>query len=58
MSTSKNVIDDLAKLIYEKKIFKIKSIAQDIKKEIRYSKKNQFKDIVIKNFYKKYKIKI
>lgn len=58
MSTSKNVIDELAKLIYEKKIFKIKSIVQDIKKEIRYSKKNQFNDIVIKNFYKKYKIKI
>ncbi len=57
MSVSKNVIDELAKLLSKKKIFKIEPYLQDKKKEIRYSKKSQFTKTVINNFYKKYKIR-
>ena len=57
MSVVKNTINEIVLLLKNKKIFKIKPIKQDLKKEIRHTKKKDFfledVDIIIKKKIKK-----
>ncbi len=52
MSSVKSAHDCLRYLIYSKKLFKIKSKKQDKFYQIRYSKKNEFNDKILKKFFK------
>lgn len=51
MSTTKSAIKSLKKYITEEKIHRIKTVNQDHKKNIRYSRKKDFTDKVIKQFF-------
>ena len=53
MSTIKSSFNSIAEKIKDGSILKIKPIAQDKNKEIRYSRKNEFNDEVILNFFAK-----
>ncbi len=53
MSTVKSAFRSLTERIKDKSLFKIKSIKQDKSKEIRYSKKDDFNQEVLKNYNKK-----
>tara|TARA_B100000965_G_C19561120_1_gene744519 strand:+ start:492 stop:1277 length:786 start_codon:yes stop_codon:yes gene_type:complete len=53
MSTVKSAFDSLAERIANKTIFKMPTVIQDKGKEVRYSKKNEFTEEIIHNFYKK-----
>ena len=53
MSTVKAAFQSIAERIENKSIFKIDSIVQDKRKEIRYSKKIDFNSEIIKKFFKK-----
>ena len=55
MSTVKAAFQSIAERIENKSIFKIDSIVQDKRKEIRYSKKIDFNSEIIKKFFKKKK---
>lgn len=57
MSTTKSAIKSLKKYILEKKIFKLKPLKQDYKKNLRHSKKKDFTDKIIKQFFKENKKK-
>lgn len=57
MSTTKSAIKSLKKYILEKKIFKLKPIRQNYKKNIRHTKKIDFTDEIIKQFFKENKKK-
>jgi len=53
MSTMKSAFDSIAMKIKDKSIFKIKPTLQDRKIEIRYSKKIEFNEDVLRNYFKK-----
>ena len=53
MSAVKIAIDELIKKIKNKSIFKMIPIKQDKILEIRYSKKKDFNDKIVKNFLKR-----
>jgi len=50
MSTVKSAFFSIAERIKNKSIFEIEAIAQDRSKEIRYSKKNEFNEKVVKKY--------
>lgn len=58
MTSTKRVILKLKSLIKTKKIFKIKPVKIDEKKLIRYTRRKEFTEQVIKIFLKKFKIKL
>ncbi len=53
MSTVKSAIHSIAERIRDGSIHKIKPHTQDRTKEIRYSKKNEFNEEIIKKYFKK-----
>jgi hypothetical protein len=53
MSTVKAAFHSITERIANKSIFKIDSIVQDKRKEIRYSKKIDFNGEIVKKFFKK-----
>ncbi len=53
MSTVKSAFHSIAERIKDKSIFNIEPIKQDKSKEIRYSKKNEFNEEVVKNYFNK-----
>ena len=53
MSTVKSAFYSIIEKIKDGSLFKIKSISQDKSKEIRYSKKNEFNDEIIQNYFNK-----
>ena len=53
MSTVKSAFHSIAERIKDESIFKIKPIIQDKSKELRYSKKNDFNEDIVKNYFKK-----
>lgn len=53
MSTIKSAFYSIATRIKDGSIFKIKPVFQDKKKEIRYSKKNEFNEEIVKEYFKK-----
>jgi len=53
MSTVKAAFHSIAEKIKDKSIFEIKPIAQDKSKEVRYSKKIEFNEQVVKNYFTK-----
>jgi len=53
MSTVKAAFHSIAERIKDKSIFEIKPIAQDKSKEVRYSKKIEFNEQVVKNYFTK-----
>ena len=53
MSTVKSAFDSLCKKINDNSIFNIKPELQSKSKEIRYSKKDEFNESVVKDFLKK-----
>ena len=53
MSTVKSAFNSIAERIKDKSIFKIKPIIQDKTKEIRYSKKIEFNDSIVKEYFNK-----
>ena len=53
MSTVKAAFYSLVEKIKNKSIFDIKPIARDITKEIRFSKKSQFNEEILKNYFLK-----
>lgn len=53
MSTLKSAFCSIAERIKNKSIFEIEAIAQDRSKEIRYSKKNEFNEKVVKKYLNK-----
>jgi methionyl-tRNA formyltransferase len=57
MSTVKSAFDSLAEKIEDSSILNIKTELQNNSKEIRYSKKDEFNENVVKEFFKK-KIKL
>ncbi len=58
MSSVKSAHDCLRYLIYSKKLFKLKPKKQDKIYQIRYSRKNEFNDKILKKFFKANKAKI
>jgi len=53
MSTVKSAFHSIADKIKDNSIFRIEPIIQDESKEIRYSKKNEFNDKIVKKFFNK-----
>jgi methionyl-tRNA formyltransferase len=53
MSTVKSAFHSIAEKIKDDSIFKIKPVVQDKSKEIRYSKKNEFNEEIVKEYFKK-----
>ena len=53
MSTVKAAFHSIAERIKDKPIFEIEPIAQDKSKEVRYSKKIEFNEKVVKNYFTK-----
>tara|TARA_B100001057_G_scaffold334374_1_gene334966 strand:+ start:2875 stop:3666 length:792 start_codon:yes stop_codon:yes gene_type:complete len=53
MSTVKSAFHSIVERIKDGSIFKIKPITQDKKKELRYSKKNEFNEEIVKNYFEK-----
>ena len=53
MSTVKSAFHSIAERIKDKSIFNIEPFIQDKSKEIRYSKKNEFNEEVVKNYFNK-----
>ena len=53
MSTIKSAFHSIAERISDNSIFNINPIFQDKNKEIRYSKKSEFNDEIVKNYFKK-----
>jgi hypothetical protein len=53
MSTVKSAFHSIAERIKDKSIFDIEPIIQDRSKEIRYSKKAEFNEEVVKNYFNK-----
>lgn len=53
MSTVKSAFHSITEKIVDGSIFKIKPIIQDKNNELRYSKKKEFDDISVKNFFEK-----
>ena len=53
MSTVKSAFHSIAERIKDGSIFKIKPIFQDRTKEVRYSKKSEFSEKVVKEYFKK-----
>jgi len=53
MSTVKAAFHSIAERIKDKSIFEIEPIAQDKSKEVRYSKKIEFNEKVVKNYFTK-----
>lgn len=53
MSTVKSAFYSLLERIKNKSLYNLRSIEQIKNKQIRYSKKNQFNETVIKNYFKK-----
>jgi len=53
MSAVKSAFHSIADKIKDNSIFRIEPIIQDESKEIRYSKKNEFNDKIVKKFFNK-----
>ena len=53
MSTVKSAFHSLAERIKDGSIFTIKSMVQNKKKEVRYSKKSEFNEEIVKKYFKK-----
>ena len=53
MSTTKSAFHSLATRIRNNSIFNIEAIGQDKSMELRYSKKNEFSEEIVKKFYDK-----
>ena len=53
MSTVKSAFHSIADRIGDNSIFEIEPIIQDESKKIRYSKKSEFNDKIVKNFFNK-----
>ena len=53
MSTVKSAFHSIAERIRDRSLFTIKPSVQDRSKEIRYSKKNEFSEEVVKDFFEK-----
>ena len=53
MSTVKSAFHSIAERINDGSIFKIKSTNQDKSKEIRYSRKNEFNEKIVEEYFKK-----
>ena len=53
MSTIKSAFHSIAERIKDNSIFKINPVTQDKIKEIRYSKKNEFNEEIVKEYFKK-----
>ena len=53
MSTVKSSFHSIAKRIKDNSIFKIKPVVQNKNKEVRYSRKNEFNEKVVREFLKK-----
>ena len=53
MSTVKSAFHSIAERIKDGSIFKIKSVVQDKSKEVRYSKKSEFSEEVVKEYFEK-----
>ena len=53
MSTIKSAFHSIAERIKDNSIFKINPVIQDKIKEIRYSKKNEFNEKIVKEYFKK-----
>jgi hypothetical protein len=53
MSTVKSAFHSIAERIKDSSIFKIKPLVQDKSKEIRYSKKSEFNEEIIKKYFEK-----
>ena len=53
MSTVKSAFHSVAERIKDGSIFKIKPIDQDKKKEIRYSRKNEFNEKIVEKYFDK-----
>ena len=53
MSTIKSAFHSIAERIKDGSIFKIKSVVQDKSKEVRYSKKSEFSEEVVKEYFEK-----
>ena len=58
MSTVKSAFHSLKKKLMDKSIFTYTPLIQDIKKEIRYTKKIDFNDKVVQEYLKKEKINL
>ena len=53
MSTIKSAFHSIAERIKDNSIFKIKPFNQDINKEVRYSKKSEFNEEIVKEYFEK-----
>jgi len=53
MSTVKSAFHSLVERIQDKSIFNVEPIIQDKSKEIRYSKKNEFNESIVNDYFKK-----
>ena len=53
MSTIKSAFHSIAERIKDSSIFKIKPFNQDINKEVRYSKKSEFNEEIVKEYFEK-----
>ena len=53
MSTIKSAFHSIAERIKDGSIFTIKSVVQNKKKEVRYSKKNEFNEEIVKKYFEK-----
>ena len=53
MSSVKSAFHSIAERIKDGSIFKIKALIQDKKKEIRYSKKIDFKEEIVREYFEK-----
>ena len=53
MSTVKSAFHSIAERIKDGSIFKIKPVVQDKSKEVRYSKKSEFNEEIVKNYFEK-----
>ena len=53
MSTIKSAFHSIAERIKDNSIFKINPIVQDKSREIRYSRKNEFNEEIVKEYFEK-----
>ena len=53
MSTIKSAFHSITERIKDGSIFKIKPIIQDKNKEVRYSKKDEFNEEIVKKYFEK-----
>jgi len=53
MSTIKSAFHSIAERIKDNSIFKMNPVIQDKIKKIRYSKKNEFNEEIVKEYFKK-----